>query len=118
MYNLKISEDLIPIIYRQSKLTDKTMAKYIDDLIRPLLIENKDIKIDENKNNKEKINDNEKRKDNRKGNDNVKDFIGINNIDIDEIMYCCGSCRKQICETDGETGFCEFCECEVFVEKI
>jgi len=40
MYSPKISEDLIPIIYRKSKLVAKTMTRFVDDLIRPILIEN------------------------------------------------------------------------------
>jgi len=39
MYSPKISEDLIPIIYKNSKLLAKTMTKYVDDLIRPMLVE-------------------------------------------------------------------------------
>jgi hypothetical protein len=82
------------------------MTKYIDDLIRPLLVDKKDIILEESKNSRERINDNE------------RDFNDYNNIDVEEITYCCGSCRKQVNQTDGKTGFCEFCECEVFVDKI
>lgn len=78
MYSPKIREDLIPVIYRKSKLVDKTMTRFIDDLIRPILIEN----------------------------------------DSEDITYFCCSCRMQVSETDGNTGFCDNCESEVFVEKI
>lgn len=77
MYSPKISEDLIPIIYKKSKVSAKTMTKYIDDLLRPLLVE-----------------------------------------DYDEVaVYNCSSCRMQVYETDGKKGYCENCECVVFVEK-
>ena len=80
MYSPKISEDLIPVIYRRSKLESKTMTRFIDDLIRPILIENESVS--------------------------------------EEINYYCCSCRMRVSETDGEKGFCDNCESEVFVEKI
>lgn len=117
MYSPKIREDLIPLIYRQSKLTAKTMTKYIDDLIRPLLIDNENVIKDENKN-EEMKNEKEKERENKKGNDKEMDFDDYYNIDIEEKSYCCESCRMQVRDTDGEKGYCEICECEVFVEKI
>ena len=112
MYSPKIREDLIPLIYRQSKLTAKTMTKYIDDLIRPLLIDNENVIKDENNKSEEKSEGNEK------GNDKEMDFDDYYNIDIKEKSDCCESCRRQVRDTDGEKGYCEICECEVFVEKI
>ena len=34
MYSPKISEDLIPMLYRLAKQAGKPMTKYIDDLLR------------------------------------------------------------------------------------
>lgn len=120
MYSPKIREDLIPLIYRQSKQVAKTMTKYIDDLIRPLLIDNENMIKDENNKSEEMSKENEKGKgkENKKGNDEGKDFDDYYKIDIEEKSYCCESCRMQVNETDGEKGYCEICECEVFVEKI
>lgn len=99
MYSPKIREDLIPIIYRQSKRKAKTMTRFIDEILRPLLI---DI---------EKSNKGEK--DNENGNI-------INKVDNEneEERYCCKNCKMQIEVTDRKIGYCEICECEVFVEKI
>lgn len=61
---------------------------------------------------------------------NYKDETNMNNI-IDELLdtnldynkdkeldYCCCSCRVRVEIIDDNKGFCEFCECEVFIEKI
>jgi hypothetical protein len=40
MYSPKIKEDLIPIIYRKSKLINMSMTKFVDDLLRSQLTEN------------------------------------------------------------------------------
>jgi hypothetical protein len=42
MYSPKIREDLIPIIYKKSKLVEKTMTKIVDDILRTELIDNND----------------------------------------------------------------------------
>lgn len=103
MYSPKIREDLIPIIYRQSKLVAKSMTKYIDDLIRPLLLENVNIRENDNE---ENVSD-----------ENIE-MYDIDKVDNEEVSYCCSSCRMKVEETDGEKGVCENCECEVFVEKL
>lgn len=38
MYSPKIKEDLIPIIHNSAKRKDKTMTKFVDELLRPQLI--------------------------------------------------------------------------------
>ena len=77
MYSPKIREDLIPIIYKKSKLTDKSMTDYVDDILRTELIEDTS----------------------------------------DEAIYNCCSCRMQVATVDGNKGYCDHCECIVFVEK-
>ena len=109
MYSPKICEDLIPLIYKNSKLEAKTMTKYIDDLIRPLLM------VQENINENEK--DEKKTRENENGCDEGIDIYEIDNVDIEEISYCCSSCRMKVEETDGVRGVCENCEGLVFVEK-
>ncbi len=39
MYSPKIKTDLIPILYRLAKETDKAMTRIVDELLRPALIE-------------------------------------------------------------------------------
>lgn len=39
MYSPKIKEDLIPIIYKKSKIINKTMTKLVDEILRNQLIE-------------------------------------------------------------------------------
>lgn len=103
MYSPKIKEDLIPIIYRQSKLVAKTMTKYIDDLLRPLLVENVNIREYDNE---EIVSD-----------DNIEVYDN-DEVDNEVISYCCSSCRMKVEATDGVKGVCENCESEVFVEKF
>ena len=110
MYSPKIREDLIPIIYRESKIISKTMTKYIDDLIRPLLMENKNLRVNDNDENKISESENDS--------DDMIEIDDNDKVDIEEISYCCSSCRMKVNETDGEKGVCENCECEVFVEKL
>lgn len=113
MYSPKICEDLIPLIYKNSKLEAKTMTKYIDDLIRPLLMEQEN--INENKNKNE--NDEEKTREKENGSDEDIDIYEIDKVEIEKISYCCSSCRMKVEETDGVRGVCENCEGLVFVEK-
>lgn len=123
MYSPKICEDLIPLIYKNSKLEAKTMTKYIDDLIRPLLMEQENINENKNKNEndeektREKENDEKKIRENENGSDEGIDIYEIDKVDIEKISYCCSSCRMKVEETDGVRGVCENCEGLVFVEK-
>jgi hypothetical protein len=78
MYSPKIRKDLIPILYKKSKIADIPMTDYVDELLRSQILEVKE---------------------------------------EDERYFCC-SCRMQVEIVGDGKGYCDHCECVVFVEKI
>jgi DNA-directed RNA polymerase subunit RPC12/RpoP len=78
VYSPKIREDLIPVLYKKSKVAGVAMTTYVDLLLRPMLVA-----------------------------DGTRDET-----------YVCRNCRAKISIVgDDETGYCDFCESVVFVEK-
>lgn len=102
MYSPKIKEDLIPIIYEQSKLRAKTMTEFVDELLRPLLLGKDDYMELDYEENCQGVKEEGQRDDDKYD---------------DEVKFCCRSCRMQVERTQGDRGYCETCENEVFVEK-
>lgn len=52
---------------------------------------------------------------------NIIDELIHNNLDYiedEELDYCCCSCRARVENISNNKGFCDFCECEVFIEKV
>lgn len=49
--------------------------------------------------------------------DVVDDLLRVQLVNDDSIMYKCCSCMKPVDTVEDDKGYCEHCECVVFVQK-